>query len=72
MTMTPPLALSNLIDITVSVSPTQPLPPSFNQGLFIGSSGVIPSYGANSRVRGVSPNGPTPFTTTRPRAISWR
>ena len=55
MTMTPPLALSNLIDITVSVSPTQPLPPSFNQGLFIGSSGVIPSYGANCRVRQYGP-----------------
>ncbi len=55
MTMTPPLALSNLIDINVSVSPTQPLPPSFNQGLFIGSSGVIPSYGANNRVRQYGP-----------------
>lgn len=52
---TPPLALSNLIDISVSVSPTQPLPPSFNQGLFVGNSAVIPSYGSNPRVRRYGP-----------------
>jgi hypothetical protein len=52
---TPPLALSNLINISVQVSPSQPLPPTFNQGLFIGNSAVIPSYGSNPRVRRYGP-----------------
>jgi hypothetical protein len=51
MATTPPLALANLISISVAVAPSAPAVPSFNQGLFIGSSAVIPSYGANSRVR---------------------
>lgn len=48
---TPPLSLSNIVDITVQVSPTTPAVNSFNVGLFVGPSTVIPSYGANSRVR---------------------
>jgi hypothetical protein len=47
----PPLSLSNIVDITVQVSPAAASVNSFNVGLFIGPSGVIPSYGANSRVR---------------------
>lgn len=51
MAVTPPLALSNIVTITVQVSPTTPAANSFNVGLFIGPSTFIPSYGANSRVR---------------------
>jgi hypothetical protein len=51
MATTPPLALSNIIDITVQVAPTAPAVNSFNVGLFVGPSSVIPSYGANSRVQ---------------------
>jgi hypothetical protein len=47
---TPPLALSNIVDVTVTVAPAAAVAPNFNQGLFIGNSGVIPSYGANSRL----------------------
>lgn len=51
MATVPPLALSNIIDISVTVSPTAPAVNSFNVGLFVGPSTVIPSYGANSRVQ---------------------
>lgn len=51
MATTPPLSLSNIVDITVQVSPSTPPVNSFNVGLFIGNSTIIPSYGANSRVR---------------------
>jgi hypothetical protein len=48
---TPPLALSNLVDITVSVSPSAVVAPTFNQGLFVGPSTTISSYGLNPRLR---------------------
>lgn len=51
MAQTPPLSLSNIVDISVQVSPTAAAAQSFNIGLFIGPSTVIPSTGANSRVR---------------------
>ena len=51
MATTPPLALSNIIDISVTVSPSAPAVNSFNVGLFVGPSTIIPSYGANSRVQ---------------------
>jgi hypothetical protein len=51
MATIPPLALSNIIDISVTVSPTAPPVNSFNVGLFVGPSTVIPSYGAGSRVQ---------------------
>ncbi len=51
MATTPPLALSNIVTITVQVSPSAANAASFNVGLFIGPSVVIPSNGANSRVR---------------------
>ena len=54
---TAPLALSNLVDITVSVSAAAASPNGFNQGLVVGSSAVIPSYGANSRLRQYGPGG---------------
>ncbi len=51
MATPPPLSLSNLVDISVQVSPAAAATGSFNVGLFVGPSPVIPSYGANSRVR---------------------
>lgn len=51
MATTPPLSLSDIVDITVTVAPSAASANSFNQGLFIGPSTVIPSYGANSRLR---------------------
>lgn len=51
MATTPPLSLSNIVDITVQVSPTAAAAQSFNVGLFVGPSPVVPSSGANSRVR---------------------
>ncbi len=51
MAGTPPLALSNIVDISVTVAPTAAAANTFNQGLIIGSSAVIPSYGTNSRLR---------------------
>ena len=51
MATTPPLSLNNLIDITVAVAPTVTSGQTFNQGLCIGPSPVIPSQGANSRIQ---------------------
>ena len=75
---TAPLGLSNLVDISVSVAPNAPAVPSFNQGLFIGPTAVIPSYGANSRLRQYGPGGPSAlaamltdgFTTSNPEYIA--
>jgi hypothetical protein len=51
MAQTPPLDLSNIVDITVTVSPSAVTANQFNQGLFVGPSAVIPSYGTNPRLR---------------------
>lgn len=52
MANTPPLSLANIVDITVQVSPSAAAVNSFNVGLFIGPSTVIPSYsGSNPRLR---------------------
>lgn len=52
MANTPPLSLANIINITVQVSPTAAAVNSFNVGLFVGPSPVIPSYGGgNPRLR---------------------
>ncbi len=48
---TPPLALTNVVDISVTVAPAAVVAGSFNQGLFVGPSAVIPSYGVNPRLR---------------------
>lgn len=48
---TPPLSLSDIVNITVTVSPSAATANPFNQGLFVGPSTVIPSYGANARLR---------------------
>ena len=51
MSTVPPLPLSDLVDISVTVAPTAVSANSFNQGLFVGPSTVIPSYGTNPRLR---------------------
>ena len=51
MAQTPPLNLSNIVDISVTVSPSAVTANEFNQGLFIGPSTAIPSYGTNPRLR---------------------
>jgi hypothetical protein len=46
------LSLQAIVDVVVYVTPTAAARQTFNQGLIIGSTtGVIPSYGSNSRVR---------------------
>jgi hypothetical protein len=70
---TTPLALSNLVDISVSVAPAAPVAPSFNQGLFIGNSGIIPSYGTNPRLRQYASTSAVltdGFTTSDPEYIA--
>lgn len=73
MAITPPLSLTNIVDVTVEVSPTAPAVNSFNVGLFIGPSTVIPSYGANNRVQ-LFPSTTAilaaGFTTTDPEYIA--
>ena len=51
MAQTPPLNLSNIVDISVTVSPSAVTANQFNAGLFIGPSTAIPSYGTNPRLR---------------------
>jgi hypothetical protein len=46
-----PLAVSNIIDVTVSAAAAAIADLPFNQGLIVGPSTVIPSYGANSRLQ---------------------
>ena len=46
-----PQPLSLLADVVVEVSPLAPSAPAFNQFLVIGTSGVIPTYGANALLR---------------------
>jgi Protein of unknown function (DUF3383) len=46
------LPLSSVVDVSVYISPIAPSPPQFNQGLIIGNSTVIPSWGGpNPRAR---------------------
>jgi hypothetical protein len=40
-----------VVDVSVSISPVAAPTPSFDQGLIIGPTAVIPSIGANSRIR---------------------
>jgi hypothetical protein len=48
---TTPLPLSQILNVSVLVLPTNTPGPAFNQALIVGSSAVIPSVGANSRMR---------------------
>lgn len=45
------LPLSSIVNVSVFVSPQVPNTPTYNIGLIGGNSPVIPSWGANSRVR---------------------
>jgi len=45
------LSLQTIVDVIVEVSAHAASPPAFNQGLIIGPSTYIPSWGANSRIR---------------------
>jgi len=68
-----PLSLTDLVDISVTIAPAAINPNGFNQGLFIGPSSVIPSYGTNPRLRqytsadAMLPDG---FTMTSPEYIA--
>jgi hypothetical protein len=42
MSSAPFIPIQDLVDVTISISPEVPASPQFNQGLIIGSSGVIP------------------------------
>lgn len=78
MATVPPLSLSDIVDITVTVAPAAVTANTFNQGLFIGPSTAIPSYGANSRIRQYGAGGTAAlaamltdgFTTTEPEYIA--
>jgi len=48
---TQPLPLSIIADVTVVTASPQVASPTFNSGLVIGPSTVIPSYGTNPRIR---------------------
>lgn len=67
------LALSNVVNVSVVVSPIAAAAPTFNQGLIVGPSTVIPSSGANSRVRtytslaGMSADG---FSSSNPEFLA--
>jgi hypothetical protein len=45
------LSLNNVINLSVTVQPALAAQSTYNQGLYVGASTAIPSYGANSRVR---------------------
>lgn len=45
------LPLSEIVDVTVQIAPQAPAAPEFNQALIIGNSGVIPTTGAQARIR---------------------
>ena len=45
------LPLSDIVDVIVELTGTLGTPPPYNQGLIVGTSTVIPSVGANSRLR---------------------
>lgn len=47
-----PLPLSIIVNVAVQVAPQAPVQPTFNQGIVIGNSSIIPSYGgSNPRLR---------------------
>lgn len=45
------LPLSDIVSVSVLVNPQALTPPSFNQGLIVGTSTHIPTYGATGRIR---------------------
>lgn len=68
-----PLPLSELVNITVTVTPAAATANSFNQGLIVGSSTAIPSYGVNPRLRqyaSITAMLADGFTSVEPELIS--
>ena len=51
MAVSTSLPLSLLVNVNVTVAPTAQTAPALNQGLIVGPSTIIPSVGANSRLR---------------------
>lgn len=69
----PTLPLSNIVPVSVVVSPIAPAGPAFNQGLVVGPSTVIPSVGPNSRVQlytSLSQMITAGFTTNEPEYLA--
>ena len=68
------LPLSIPVNVSVQVSPVAAAPPTFNQGLIIGTSSVIPSTsGASPRLRlytGLAPLLTDGFTTSSPEYLA--
>lgn len=67
------LPLDRIVNVSVSVAAQQATEPTFNQGCIIGNSGVIPSVGANSRIRPyAAPSGllSDGFDTTDPEYLA--
>lgn len=46
-----PLPLNIVVNVAVQIAPQNPAQPVFDEGLIVGNSTVIPSVGANSRLR---------------------
>jgi hypothetical protein len=71
--MVGPLAVSNIIQVNVTAAPAAIAPQAFNQGLIVGPSAVIPSYGANPRIRQYSSLAGMPsdhFANTMPEYLA--
>jgi Protein of unknown function (DUF3383) len=69
----PALPLQSIVDVTVIAGPALGNPPLFNQGIIIGPSAVIPSYGSNPRLRQyqtLSAMLTDGFTTTSPEYLA--
>lgn len=69
----PALPLSDIVDVVVQVAPQLPVAPTFNQGLIIGTSAVIPSIGPNSRLRQYTSTAAMiadGFTTSQPEYLA--
>lgn len=67
------LPLDRIVNVSVSVAAQQATEPTFNQGCAIGNSGVIPSVGANSRIRPYASTGAMlsdGFSTTDPEYLA--
>ena len=69
MPTTPPLSLSDIVDITVSVAVASPSANSFNQGLFIGPTAVT-ANGRISQYTSVSALLSAGYTTASPEYIA--
>jgi hypothetical protein len=67
--MTPPLALSNIVDISVTVAPSAATANSFNQGCFVGPT-AVPSNGRISQYPSTTAMLSAGYTTSSPEFIA--